>query len=275
VPSLVIVAGPNGSGKSTLIQKLRESAQVDLPDLYINADELQRAEGLDARQAQRRAEALRQAAIERRQSVLYETVMSHPSKIAELQEASRQGFTITVVFIATLAAELNVQRVRDRVAEGGHDVPRDRTLARYARTLALAPSAIGYANLALLFDNSQKSPVLHAELVEGRMRPCLSTLLPWTGKIVTSVNERWAELQGLLARRTWPAGDLIPARLDASRYEGPILRASSRHFALQLDAASGSTILHDRALLKAPVQEGQIYRLDYREGVPEASVARS
>lgn len=269
-----MVAGPNGSGKSTLIHKLRESPLVELPELYINADDLQRLRGWDAREAQKQAERLRREAIQRRQSVLFETVMSHPSKIADLQEAARQGYSITVLFIATRTAELNVHRVHDRVAGGGHDVPEDRTRARYVRTLSLAPSALGYADHALLFDNSSKAPVLHAELVQGRMRSQLPALLPWSQKIVSSVNERWAELEDILGRRSWRERDLIAARLEASSQEGPILSTSSRYFALQLETTTGTTILHDRTLLTAPVLEQEVYRIRYQSGVSEIAVAR-
>lgn len=45
-------------------------------------------------------------------------------------------------------------RVSQRVAEGGHDVPPDRILARYPRTLKHLESAIPLADLALLYDTS-------------------------------------------------------------------------------------------------------------------------
>jgi hypothetical protein len=52
------------------------------------------------------------------------------------------------------------------VSEGGHDVPKDRIIARYHRTLALMPEAISLADRALLFDNSDSG---------AGPRLCLST----------------------------------------------------------------------------------------------------
>ena len=45
-------------------------------------------------------------------------------------------------------------RVAQRVAEGGHDVPSERILARYPRTLMNLQDAIPLADLALLYDTS-------------------------------------------------------------------------------------------------------------------------
>jgi len=272
-PALVMVAGPNGSGKSTLIQKLRESGVADLPARYVNADELQRARGLATGEAQKLAETLRREAIQLGHSVMYETVMSHPSKIAELQAAARQGYSITVLFVATSSPELNVQRVKDRVAEGGHDVPDDKTRSRYARALALAPSAIGYANQALVFDNSRKEGhALHAELIGGRLRPTLAELLPWTRKIVAEVNERSAEIEGLIAGRR--GGDLIAAQLSSGEYLGPVLTTIARHFVLQIDDSSQAQIIHDRALLAQPLRDHESCRITYRDGVAQVASVR-
>ena len=43
---------------------------------------------------------------------------------------------------------INIARVAQRVAQGGHDVPRDRIVARYHRTMALLPDAIVAADWA-------------------------------------------------------------------------------------------------------------------------------
>lgn len=87
-----MIAGPNGSGKSTLIAALRADSRFDLPALYVNADDLLRERSLcDPREAQQLANELRAQAIVNRQDVMYETVMSHPSKIAELQSAQKSG----------------------------------------------------------------------------------------------------------------------------------------------------------------------------------------
>jgi predicted ABC-type ATPase len=162
-PNLLMVAGPNGSGKTTLTTRLREMG-LDFGE-YINADEiaLDLPAGHDRdRLAQIEADRRRARALQERRSFSFETVMSHPSKIDEMREARAAGYRITFVGVALQDPELNVQRVALRVSEGGHDVPRDRIIARYFRTLALMPRAIAIAHRTLIFDNSdsEEGPML-------------------------------------------------------------------------------------------------------------------
>lgn len=58
-------------------------------------------------------------------------------------------------FIATEDAEINVSRVAKRVAEGGHDVPKQRILERYRKSLAILPELLKFSDKAILYDNSQ------------------------------------------------------------------------------------------------------------------------
>lgn len=97
---------------------------------------MQRERGLTDAAAQQLATELCTRAIQARVDAMFETVMSQPSELAELQRARAHG-----------------HHVAARVAAGGHDVPHDRIRARYERTLALAPVAIGLADQAVVFDN--------------------------------------------------------------------------------------------------------------------------
>lgn len=158
-PILLIVAGPNGSGKTTLTNQLRDDG-VEL-GTYINADDIARSlEGnYDARvrEAQRLADEAREACIARLETFTFETVMSHPSKIAVLERAKGRGFRIGLYFVATESADLNVDRVRQRVALGGHQVAENKIRERYERTLKLLPRAMRVADRAVLFDNSGRA----------------------------------------------------------------------------------------------------------------------
>jgi predicted ABC-type ATPase len=89
-----------------------------------------------------------------------ETVMSHPSKVQLLEEARAAGFKVAVYFVATQSVDLNVRRVQQRVALGGHNVPNDKIRERYPRTLALLPAAIALADEVVLFDNSFGKPAV-------------------------------------------------------------------------------------------------------------------
>lgn len=151
---------------------------------YINADEI--ALSLPAssdrdRLAQQEADRRRYRALEERRSFSFETVMSHPSKVDEMRRARALGYHITFVGVALQDPMLNVARVGLRVSEGGHDVPQDRVIARYWRSLALMPSAIAIADRSLVFDNSDSDagPVLAltTHRLSGRNRAALAVFL--------------------------------------------------------------------------------------------------
>lgn len=151
-----MVAGPNGSGKTTLTRTLRQQ-DVEFGE-YVNPDdialELQGSYDDRVRQAQIIADRRRDLYIEARRSFSFETVMSHPSKIDILARAKAAGFFVQLFFVGIDDPQINIDRVRLRVARGGHDVPLDKITPRWMRTMALLGRAIKLADQSFLFDNS-------------------------------------------------------------------------------------------------------------------------
>jgi len=160
-PVLIVVAGPNGAGKSTFFDEYLED--LDLP--YVNADRIARilreatprASPADIdRRAFRHAETLRKALVEAGLSFCTETVFSDPAgaKLALLHAARRRGFAVFLVFVGLDSPALSVARVKQRVEQGGHDIPDDKLHARFPRTLANLRAAVPVVDEAFLFDNS-------------------------------------------------------------------------------------------------------------------------
>lgn len=280
MPLLVMVAGPNGSGKSTLNDALRAAPDVQLPALYVNADELLRQHGLaDPLKAQALAAALRQGAIDRGHDVMYETVMSHPSKVAELQAARAKGFEVVVHFVATADPAINVERVALRVAAGGHDVPVERTRSRYERTMSLAPLALSQADDTMVWDNSRRGDdgglQLQARLVGRRLELLTESPTPWVARLVTTVDERVAELDQHRIDALQRGVVLSQADMSRGRTQGPVVQVG-QHFAVQVDAVSGQWVLHERRLLAdTPLAVGQVAEIRYRDGVIDPGRARA
>jgi predicted ABC-type ATPase len=155
-PFVLVIAGPNGSGKSTLTQYLLESG-VDF-GTYINPDEialtLEMPEPERSKQAQAVADFKRESCLQGRLSFSFETVMSHPSKVEIMLRAHDAGYDVTLFFVATSDPEINVRRVENRVATGGHNVPHDRIRSRYERSLSYLLHAALVARRTVVFDNS-------------------------------------------------------------------------------------------------------------------------
>lgn len=86
--------------------------------------------------------------LKRKLSFSFETVFSHPAKIDILKKAQASGFRTYMYFVATEDPKVNLNRIKVRVKSGGHDVPEDKTIARYYRCLEQVKFALPYLNRA-------------------------------------------------------------------------------------------------------------------------------
>jgi predicted ABC-type ATPase len=128
------------------------------------------------------ADFLRQKLIAQKSSFTFETVMSHRSKVNILIQAQAAGFRTYLYFVATDDSAINVSRVRNRVALNGHDVPQDKIVNRYQRSLDLLFEAIQHTNRAYIFDNSgdghESGHTWLAEITEGKQLELKTDTIP-------------------------------------------------------------------------------------------------
>lgn len=121
---------------------------------------------------------LRRKAIAARQSFSFETVMSSPDKVDLLRLAQGCGYRTYLYFVATEHPDINVERVKLRVSEGGHDVPAEKIVSRYYRSLELLAEAIKVSNRAFIFDTSEDEPKYIAEVIDGTHWELKSGVMP-------------------------------------------------------------------------------------------------
>jgi predicted ABC-type ATPase len=173
-PVFLIVAGPNGSGKTsayqdTDIEAFGRSVWIINPDLL--AARIQNVEGLGLGEANleavRRIEAWLEASIQAHQTVGVETVLSTPKYRRLAEKAKQLGFQVRLIYVLLDSPQRNIERVRLRVKKGGHAVPEDKILERYARSLEHLPWFLDQADQAWLFDNSGATPRLIGEKRDG------------------------------------------------------------------------------------------------------------
>ena len=89
------------------------------------------------------------------------------------------GFRTYLYYVATEDPEINISRVAHRVRMGKHDVPRDKIIERYHRSLALLADAVTCADRAYLFDNSGSERVWVAEVTDGAEMEMKTDLMPY------------------------------------------------------------------------------------------------
>ena len=133
-PAIVAIAGPNGAGKTTFFHShLREAGLR-----FVNADDIARELDISAYDAAELTDALRRELVRLRESFVFETVFSDPvgDKLAFLRNAAAAGYNVVLCFIGISGPETSEERVAMRVSQGGHDVPSEKLVSRFPRTLA-------------------------------------------------------------------------------------------------------------------------------------------
>jgi predicted ABC-type ATPase len=151
-PVVVALGGPNGSGKTTFYNAFLTRSGLR----FLNADFFARELGIDAYEAARIVATLRDELVKQRESFVFETVFSDPvgDKLAFLKQAAQSGCTVVLCFVGVAGPGISEERVAMRVSQGGHDVPREKLISRFPRTLANLKAAIRELPWVFIFDNS-------------------------------------------------------------------------------------------------------------------------
>ena len=150
MPSLLVVAGPNGCGKSTLT-RTTWFGNVDIIDPDAIARSIRLGEPLRAgHEALRR----RRDALAAGRSHLVETTLAGSGILHHMAAARQAGYRVVLHYVSVASPERALDRIRSRVALGGHDVPEADVRRRFVRSHANLPAAMARADDALLYDNT-------------------------------------------------------------------------------------------------------------------------
>ena len=138
MPKLFIIAGPNGAGKTTASFTLLPQI-LDCRE-FVNADEI--ARGVSpfnpesvAFEAGRIMLQRIQQLISNNQTFAFETTLTTRSYVSLVKRCSEVDYEINLIFLWLNSVELAVERVRTRVAKGGHNIPEDVIIRRYSKGL--------------------------------------------------------------------------------------------------------------------------------------------
>lgn len=98
-----------------------------------------------------------------------ETVLSDNRKLEYIDLAKKLGYKIYLYFVSTKDVEINIKRVAQRVALGGHDVPVEKIRKRYVKSLENLFETIKLCDRAYFFDNSGEEWVYLAEFNKDKL----------------------------------------------------------------------------------------------------------
>ena len=159
--TLYIIAGPNGAGKTTASFSI-------LPEIFnckefVNADEI--ARGISPFNPEKvafhagRIMLMRiNELLEEDNSFAFETTLATKSFVKFIEKAKQKGFEVILLFLQLSSEELAIQRVKTRVEEGGHNIPKQVIKRRFKNGLSnLFNLYIPKVDKWIIVDNSEES----------------------------------------------------------------------------------------------------------------------
>ena len=164
---LYIVAGCNGAGKTT-------ASFTILPEIlnckeFVNADEI--AKGLSPFQPEKVSIEAGRIMLNRINELLllnktfaFETTLATKSYKSKVLDAQSGNYKVTLLFFWLESEDLAIERVKNRVLEGGHNIESLIIRRRYKNGIKnLFDIYLPLVNELMIFDNSGGKPDLIAE----------------------------------------------------------------------------------------------------------------
>jgi predicted ABC-type ATPase len=189
VPTIYIIAGCNGAGKTT-------ASFTVLPELlqikeFVNADEI--ARGLSPFQPEMVSIEAGRIMLNRIDELIrlnldfaFETTLATRSFAGLCDTAKSKGYQICLIFLWLDSIDLAIERVKQRVSEGGHNIPESTISRRYKSGLFNFFSLYkNRVDMWLVLDNSGTKPKL---IAEGEKELILHDTEKWQ-KIINEAND--------------------------------------------------------------------------------------
>jgi len=206
VATLYVLAGVNGSGKSSLLGTVIRNRGID----YFNPDEwtgkiLAKNPTITLPIANSQAWHLGKEKLQRsisdKLNYAFETTLGGNTIACLLRKAHEEGLKVRIWYVGLKSVELNIERVRMRVAKGGHDIPEQKIRERYRDSMLNLIKLTPYIDELRLVDNSAPavknkkgqlipSPVTIAEYKTGELKLCHSTVPKWAKSVIAAIKTR-------------------------------------------------------------------------------------
>jgi predicted ABC-type ATPase len=138
-PTAIVIGGVNGAGKTSASQSLLAEKLALMT--FVNADAI--AGGLNAFAPEVAALEAGRIMLTRlhelalaRNDFAFETTLAGRSYIRFLRRLRSDGYQVSIYYFWLQTAELAIERVRQRVKRGGHNIPDETVKRRFCRSVS-------------------------------------------------------------------------------------------------------------------------------------------
>lgn len=179
-----IIGGVNGCGKSSLTGALK-AERSDL-GLLIDVDKLAAQLGSPVEGGKAAVRKIDEC-LEKGISFTQETTLSGARTERTIRRAKERGYTIRLYYIGLDTMEESLGRIANRVAKGGHDIPKEDVKRRFQSRFADVLRILPYCDEARFFDNDNGF-VEVAEYRNGELIPRVSNPPRWLLELMERVD---------------------------------------------------------------------------------------
>lgn len=179
-----IIGGVNGCGKSSLTGALK-AERSDL-GLLIDVDKLAAQLGSPVEGGKAAVRKIDEC-LEKGISFTQETTLSGARTEHTIRRAKERGYTIRLYYIGLDTMEESLGRIANRVAKGGHDIPKEDVERRFQSRFTDVLRVLPYCDEARFFDNDNGF-VEVAEYRNGELIPRVSNPPRWLLELMERVD---------------------------------------------------------------------------------------
>lgn len=191
MPMMYVFAGNNGSGKSTIRNLI-----IDRLGISVNIDPDALARGIDSQQPEKRRvsagkEAIRLArnCIHYRRDFSIETTLSGGNAIRLMRDARAKGFEISMYYVGLGDYLLNIERVANRVKNGGHHISTEDIIRRHHTSMQNLLSHLYLIDNLIVVDNSSDDGEIALIINSGSVTHRADSISSW----IEQIEQRYVE----------------------------------------------------------------------------------
>jgi len=203
-PKILILAGPNGAGKTTFA---REFVRKELGfKHFVNADLI--AAGMSPFEPELAAIAAGRVMLDHithlvkaKESFVIETTLSGLGYARHIRSWRISGYKTSLIFLSLSSASIAIERVKNRVKQGGHNIPIDVIKRRYIAGIENFNTI--YKDLVddwQVLDNTDSEPIPIDW--KGKIMPKSAPIYPEHVKIIIQALKRARKLARKVSQET-------------------------------------------------------------------------
>jgi len=184
---LYVFAGNNGSGKSTYRSIIKDKINTDVDLDFDSILRSNQHKGLEVavRHSTRHLNKEFNRCIENRNIFSIETTLSGRTFSDKIRQAKENGYRVIMYCLYLNHVDLNLLRIKFRVAKGGHDIPEEDVRRRDVRTLQNLISLASSIDELYIVNTSGKEGIEMAYISSGLLVRQNPNAPEWVYKLIT------------------------------------------------------------------------------------------